>query len=92
MNFFEILLRLVKDLPQCAVIFTPRSERPTTFFKPEDKIMKKDRRWMKSIIAASNEVQVTLPWARGTRRRPEAMKTAATQVSGKPATRAMAAH
>jgi hypothetical protein len=38
--------------------------------------MKKDRRWMKSVIAASNEVQVTLPWARGTRRRPEAMKTA----------------
>ena len=38
--------------------------------------MKKDRRWMKSIIAASNEVQVTLPWARGTRRRPEAMKAA----------------
>ena len=24
--------------------------------------MKKDRRWMKSVIAASNEVQVTLPW------------------------------
>ncbi|MEY3533894.1 MAG: hypothetical protein RI979_1918 [Pseudomonadota bacterium] len=39
--------------------------------------MKKDRRWMKSVIAASNEVQVTLPWARGTRRRPEAMKPAA---------------
>lgn len=48
--------------------------------------MKKDRRWMKSVIAASNEVQVTLPWARGTRRRPEAMKAPA-----KPATRAMAA-
>lgn len=48
--------------------------------------MKKDRRWMKSIIAASNEVQVTLPWARGTRRRPEAMKAVA-----KPAPRAMAA-
>lgn len=36
--------------------------------------MKKDRRWMKSVIAASNEVQVSLPWARGTRRRPDAMK------------------
>jgi hypothetical protein len=48
--------------------------------------MKKDRRWMKSVIAASNEVQVTLPWARGTRRRPEAMKTAE-----KPAPRAQAA-
>jgi len=49
-------------------------------------IMKKDRRWMKSVIAASTEVQVTLPWARGTRRRPEAMKAAP-----KPAARAMAA-
>lgn len=48
--------------------------------------MKKDRRWMKSIIAASNEVQVALPWARGSRRRPEAVKAAP-----KPATRAMAA-
>ena len=48
--------------------------------------MKKDRRWMKSVIAVSNEVQVTLPWARGTRRRPEAMKTAE-----KPAPRAQAA-
>lgn len=37
--------------------------------------MKKDRRWMKSIIAASTEVQVTLPWARGTRQRPAAMKS-----------------
>jgi hypothetical protein len=37
--------------------------------------MKKDRRWMKSIIAASHEAQqVTLPWARGTRQRPAAMK------------------
>ena len=39
--------------------------------------MKKDRHWMKSVIAASNEVQVSLPWARGTRRRPDAMKPAA---------------
>jgi hypothetical protein len=36
--------------------------------------MKKDRRWLKSAIAASTEVQVSLPWARGARRRPEAMK------------------
>lgn len=48
--------------------------------------MKKERRWMKSVIAASNEVQVALPWARSTRRRPEAMKA-----MPKPATRAMAA-
>ena len=48
--------------------------------------MKKDRRWMKSVIAASNEVQVTLPWARGTRRRPEAVKP-----EPKAAPRAMAA-
>lgn len=36
--------------------------------------MKTDRRWMKSVIAASTQVQVALPWARSTRRRPEAVK------------------
>lgn len=38
--------------------------------------MKKERRWMKSAIAASTETQVVLPWARGQRRRPEAVKPA----------------
>ena len=50
------------------------------------KMMKKERRWMKSVIAASSEVQTTLPWARGTRRRPEALKAGT-----KPVTQAMAA-
>lgn len=36
--------------------------------------MKKDRRWLKSAIAAASEPMVTLPWARGQRRRPEATK------------------
>ncbi|EKD60354.1 MAG: hypothetical protein ACD_54C00798G0003 [uncultured bacterium] len=36
--------------------------------------MKKERRWLKSAIAASAEAQVAMPWARGQRRRPEAMK------------------
>jgi len=36
--------------------------------------MKKDRRWLKSAIAASAETQVVLPWARGQRSRPAAMK------------------
>lgn len=35
--------------------------------------MKKQPRWLKSAIAASTEPQVALPWARGQRRRPEAM-------------------
>ena len=39
--------------------------------------MKTQRRWMKSVLTASTEVQVTLPWARGTRRRPEAVKATA---------------
>lgn len=39
--------------------------------------MKKERRWIKSVIAASTEVQVAMPWARTNRRRPEAMKAAA---------------
>lgn len=37
--------------------------------------MKKERRWLKSIIAASLEPQVALPWQRSTRRKPEAMKS-----------------
>jgi hypothetical protein len=49
--------------------------------------MKKERRWLKSVLAASLEPQPALPWQRGTRRRPEAVKTAAPAI--KP--RAMAA-
>ncbi|MDP4033184.1 MAG: hypothetical protein Q8P60_10100 [Pseudorhodobacter sp.] len=37
--------------------------------------MKKERRWLKSVLAASAEPQVAMPWQRGARRRPEAMKT-----------------
>ena len=36
--------------------------------------MKKDRRWLKSAIAASAEPLPALPWQRESRRRPEAMK------------------
>ncbi len=39
--------------------------------------MKKERRWLKSVLAASAEPQVAMPWQRGARRRPEAMKAAA---------------
>jgi len=49
--------------------------------------MKKQPRWMKSVLAASTEPQVALPWARGQRRRPAALKTTATAKS-----RAQAAH
>ncbi|MFA9232106.1 MAG: hypothetical protein RIR95_711 [Pseudomonadota bacterium] len=34
--------------------------------------MKTERRWIKSVIATSNEAQVVMPWQRGTRRRPAA--------------------
>ena len=37
--------------------------------------MKKERRWLKSAIAASTDVQVTMPWARQARRRPAVVKT-----------------
>jgi hypothetical protein len=53
----------------------------------KEQIMKKERRWLKSAIAASAETQVVMPWARGQRRRPEAMKDA--PVAAKP--RAIAA-
>ena len=39
--------------------------------------MKKERRWLKSVLAASLEPTPALPWQRGSRRRPEAVKPAA---------------
>ncbi len=36
--------------------------------------MKQERRWLKSVLAASEATQVALPWQRGARRKPEAMK------------------
>lgn len=41
--------------------------------------MKKDRRWLKSVIAASLEPQVALPWQRATRRKPAALRPVATK-------------
>lgn len=38
--------------------------------------MKKERRWLKSVIAASLDQQVALPWQRGQRRRPASLKAA----------------
>lgn len=38
--------------------------------------MKKDRRWLKAVIAASLEPQIALPWQRSARRKPAAMKAA----------------
>lgn len=39
-------------------------------------IMQTNRRWLKSVIAASLEPQVALPWQRGNRKKPAAMKPA----------------
>jgi hypothetical protein len=50
--------------------------------------MNKTRRWLKSAIAASAETQVVMPWARGQRRRPEAMKSV--QVNAAPAAKSRA--
>lgn len=36
--------------------------------------MKKERRWLKSAIATAQSTEVAMPWTRGARRRPEAMK------------------
>lgn len=44
--------------------------------------MKTERRWMKSILATSTEVQSVMPWTRGERRRPATLKT----VTPRPAT------
>lgn len=53
--------------------------------------MKKERRWLKSVIAASLDPQVALPWQRGQRRRPAGL-TASPKASAVPqAKQAMAA-
>ena len=39
--------------------------------------MKKERRWLKSVIAASLEPQAALTWQRGARRKPAAFKPVA---------------
>ena len=36
--------------------------------------MKKERRWLKSVLAAAAEPQVAMPWARQSRRRPASFK------------------
>lgn len=36
------------------------------------------RRWLKSVIAASQEQQPAMPFQRGNRRKPEAFKTVST--------------
>jgi hypothetical protein len=55
--------------------------------------MKKERRWMKSALATSVEVLAIAPWARGQRRRPEALRIAvpATSLRPSPLARALAA-
>ncbi|MGB8811646.1 MAG: hypothetical protein WCC57_00515 [Paracoccaceae bacterium] len=40
--------------------------------------MKKERRWLKSVLAASEAQQVSMPWQRSARRKPEAMKALTT--------------
>jgi hypothetical protein len=40
--------------------------------------MKKDRRWLKSALAASQDSTISMPWTRGNRRRPLAMKSVST--------------
>lgn len=52
--------------------------------------MKTERRWLKSAIAAANEPQIALPWARGTRRRPEAMRTASSKIKATPGAKPVA--
>lgn len=43
--------------------------------------MKKERRWLKSAIAASLEQPVSLPWQRSARRKADSVKGAATTKS-----------
>ncbi len=43
--------------------------------------MKTERRGLKSAIAASLDAQVSLPWQRGARRKPQAVKPVAVQAA-----------
>ncbi|MDZ4096679.1 MAG: hypothetical protein U1D35_17410 [Paracoccaceae bacterium] len=47
--------------------------------------VKRERRWLKSAIATSAEAQIALPWQRGTRRKPEAMKLPETRLRARAA-------
>ncbi len=53
--------------------------------------MNKDRRWLKSAIATAQTAEVVLPWARGQRRRPEAMKAEAQKAASVKSATALAA-
>ena len=46
--------------------------------------MKKERRWLKSAIAASKEPQAALPWQRSVRRKPTSLSFAACAFSARP--------
>jgi hypothetical protein len=40
-------------------------------------IMKKERRWMKSVIAAAADCQTVMPFQRGAKRKPASLKAEA---------------
>lgn len=56
----------------------PRQGDPQNECRPKQKetTMKKERRWLKSVIAASLEPQVALPWQRTARKKPASLKAA----------------
>ncbi len=47
--------------------------------------IKTERRWLRSVIAASAEPLPTFPWMRGQRRKPAAVKPADVLAESKPA-------
>ena len=47
--------------------------------------MTKNRRWLKSILAASQDIAVTLPWSRGIRQIPIPIRVAVTVPARQPA-------
>jgi hypothetical protein len=46
--------------------------------------MTKTPRWLKSVLAASTAEPVSLPWTRGTRRRPASLRTPPAPAPQKP--------
>lgn len=53
--------------------------------------MTKTRRWLKAALASAAEPQIALPWQRGSRRRPEALKSTSPSQNSAPRLSAIAA-
>ena len=64
---------MISSLSQIVAAMWSHLKRKTVLPCQEDS-MNKDRRWLKSAIAAAAGPQIAMPWAHSARRRPDVMK------------------